>query len=155
MHAEVSFFANEGKTSFFWFKISHRIALAIYSYYYDRDFSWTAERNESRNAYQRLLSQLFEGYDSDAHPGGGASVKVWLAAKVVRIVSIVSIRRKLIIWMKNRGRDEPFFSSIFGRMRRITHYSLNGGWHRWGEHAHQYWRSCWALMSFLMHSELN
>jgi len=47
-----------------------------------------AERNESRNAYQRLLSQLFEGYDSDAHPGGGASVKVWLAAKVVRIVSI-------------------------------------------------------------------
>ncbi|XP_068719748.1 neuronal acetylcholine receptor subunit alpha-3-like isoform X2 [Montipora capricornis] len=48
----------------------------------------TAERNVTRNAYQRLLLRLFEEYNSDGHPGGGSSVKVWVGAKVVRIVNI-------------------------------------------------------------------
>lgn len=48
----------------------------------------TAERNVTRNSYQRLLLRLFEEYNSDGHPGGGSSVKVWVGAKVVRIVNI-------------------------------------------------------------------
>ena len=56
-------------------------------------FLWPAERNFTHNAHQRLLQHLFAGYDRDGHPGGGISVKVWVGAKVVRIVNIVSIDR--------------------------------------------------------------
>ena len=51
---------------------------------------WSAIKNYSNNAEQRLLKHLFTEYDRDGHPGGGISVKVWIGAKVVRIVNIVS-----------------------------------------------------------------
>ena len=51
---------------------------------------WAAIKNYSNNAEQRLLKHLFTEYDRDGHPGAGISVKVWIGAKVVRIVNIVS-----------------------------------------------------------------
>lgn len=57
----------------------------------------TAGRNFTDNPHQRLLKHLFAGYDRDGHPGGGMSVKVSVGAKVVRIVSIVSVIRNAVL----------------------------------------------------------
>lgn len=61
-----------------------------------------AKRNFTQNPHQRLLEHLFAGYDKDGHPGGGRSVKVWVGAKVVRIVSIDEKNNALQAqwWMK-------------------------------------------------------
>ncbi|XP_020629808.1 neuronal acetylcholine receptor subunit alpha-3-like [Orbicella faveolata] len=61
-----------------------------------------ATRNFTQNPHQRLLEHLFARYDRDGHPGGGRSVKVWVGAKVVRIVNIDEKNNALQAqwWMK-------------------------------------------------------